>query len=58
MKPKFTSLVEIIGFNPPSRQKEINRYLSSLKIEASMGRNVEKIIQFLIGKKIKGVIYR
>lgn len=35
---------------PPSRQKEIVRYLSFLKTEASVGRNVEKTIGFLLGK--------
>lgn len=42
----------------PSRQKEINRYLASLKTEKASQQNIEKIIQFLSGKKIKGVLYR
>ena len=35
---------------PPSRQLEINRYLSFLKTEGSVDRNVHKAIQFLLGK--------
>lgn len=43
---------------PPSHQKEINRYLTSLKTEASMERNVEKIIRYLTGKMTQGVLFR
>ena len=34
---------------PPSRQKEIVRYIASLKTEASVARNVERAIGFLNG---------
>lgn len=34
---------------PPSFQKEINRYLHSLKSEESVTRNVERAIRFLTG---------
>ena len=39
----------------PSRQKEILRYLNSLKSEESLSRNVEKVMQYLSGKKPKGL---
>ena len=35
----------------PSLKKEIVRYISYLKTEASLDRNVEKAIQFLLGKE-------
>jgi len=35
---------------PPSRQKEIARYISFLKSEESIEKNVEKAIGFLLGK--------
>ena len=41
---------------PPYHQKEIVRYLGYLKSEAALIRNIERIIQFLTGKKIKGVL--
>ena len=34
----------------PSRQKEIIRYISNLKSETSVDRNVKRAIQFLLGK--------
>jgi len=34
---------------PPYLQKEINRYLSSLKSQTSLEKNVTKAIQFLLG---------
>lgn len=34
----------------PSRQKEIVRYISNLKSEASIDRNIERAINFLLGK--------
>lgn len=34
----------------PHLQKEMNRYLSGLKSEAAVGRNVERAIAFLLGK--------
>ena len=36
---------------PPSRQKEIVRYISYLKTEASIDRNVSRAINFLLGKE-------
>lgn len=35
----------------PSRQKEIVRYISNLKSEQSIDRNVERAINFLLGKE-------
>jgi len=35
---------------PPSRQKEIIRYISNLKTEETVGINIEKAIGFLLGK--------
>lgn len=35
---------------PPSRQKEIVRYISSLKTEESIDKNVQRAINFLLGK--------
>lgn len=43
---------------PHYRQKEINRYLASLKTDVSRKRNIEKIIRFLVGEKQDGVIFR
>ncbi len=40
----------------PSRQKEILRYLNSMKTDESLVRNIEKVIQHLSGKKPKGLI--
>ena len=40
---------------PPSRQKEILRYLNSMKTDESLVRNIEKVIQYLLGKKPKGL---
>jgi len=39
----------------PSRQKEILRYLNSMKNESSLERNIEKVIQHLLGEKPKGL---
>ena len=39
----------------PSRQKEILRYLNSMKTDSSLERNVEKIIQYLLGEKPEGM---
>ena len=41
---------EVFGKLTPSRQKEIVRYISFLKTEGSVARNVEKAIGFLTGK--------
>ena len=42
----------------PSRQKEILRYLNSMKTEESTERNVRKIIHQLIGREPKGMLFR
>jgi len=42
-KAKFDNL-------PPSRQKEIVRYISYLKTEDSVNRNITKAVNFLLGK--------
>lgn len=34
----------------PSRQKEIVRYIDGLKSEASVDRNVERAVEFLLGR--------
>jgi len=39
----------------PSRRQEILRYLNAMKTESSLERNVEKIIQYLLGEKPKGL---
>lgn len=36
---------------PPSRQKEIARYINSLKTEESMDRNIARAVAFLLGKE-------
>ena len=36
---------------PPSKQKEIMRYIASLKKEESIDKNVKRAINFLIGKE-------
>jgi uncharacterized protein YdeI (YjbR/CyaY-like superfamily) len=38
-----------------SRQKEMLRYLNSMKTETSLERNIEKIIQHRLGKKPRGL---
>lgn len=43
---------------PPSRQKEINKYVGFLKSDEARKRNIEKIIFFLTGKKTEGVLFR
>lgn len=43
-KQKFHTL-------PPSRQKEIVRYINNLKTEASVERNIHRALNFLIGKE-------
>ena len=39
----------------PSRQKEILRYLNSMKTDESLLRNIEKVIQHLLEKKPVGL---
>src|SRR5215212_4505998 len=60
--PKFTPALDRnktaqIAFEKlvASRQKEILRYLNSLKTEESLDRNIEKVMQHLLGKKIDGL---
>ena len=40
----------------PSRQKEILRYLNSLKQAETLERNIEKVIQFLQGEPVEGLV--
>jgi hypothetical protein len=40
----------------PSRQKEISRYLGSARTSATRERNVEKVIDFLLGKAPPGLV--
>lgn len=40
----------------PSRQKEILRYLNSLKQPQSLERNIEKVIQILKGEPVDGLV--
>lgn len=59
--PEHPGFIAILGKNKeamavyktlaPYLQKEINRYLQQLKTEASVQRNIEKAIQFLLGKE-------
>lgn len=57
MHPKFKKALkenkqarEVFASLRPSLQLEINRYFSFLKTEESVDRNVDKAIQFLLGK--------
>jgi hypothetical protein len=40
----------------PSRQNEILRYLNNLKQEETLIRNIVKLVRFLEGKKVDGLI--
>ena len=58
LHPKFTKALKehkaakkIFDSLPPSRRLEIARYLSFLKTEASVDKNVLKAINFLLGKE-------
>ncbi len=42
---------------PPYKQKEFARYLNNLKSEEAVNRNIEKIMKFLHGEKVKGVLF-
>ena len=62
MHPKFKTALSIekaaqMAFErlTPSRQKEILRYLNSMKTETSLERNIEKIIRHLRGEQTKGL---
>jgi hypothetical protein len=39
----------------PSRQKEILRYLNSMKTEESLERNIERVLKHLLGEKTDGL---
>jgi len=38
---------------PPSRQKEINRYLNNVKTKETLKKNIDKIIGHLLGKEVE-----
>lgn len=40
----------------PSRQKEILRYLNSLKQAETLERNIEKVVQILLGEPVEGLV--
>lgn len=40
---------------PPYRQKEITRYLATLKTEVTLNKNIKKTIDYLEGKKTEGI---
>ena len=40
----------------PSRQREILRYLNSLKQPETLERNIEKVVQFLQGQPVEGLV--
>ncbi|MEN9327996.1 MAG: hypothetical protein RI947_804 [Candidatus Parcubacteria bacterium] len=42
----------------PYRQKEIKRYINSLKSEEAIARNIEKVLRYLTGRKTAGVLFR
>jgi Domain of unknown function (DUF1905)/Bacteriocin-protection, YdeI or OmpD-Associated len=48
---KNKDAVTVFNTLPPSRQKEIVRYISHLKLEEAVERNVEKAVNFLLGKQ-------
>ena len=37
---------------PPSRRKEINRYLNNIKTQATLLKNIDRIIRHLAGEKV------
>jgi hypothetical protein len=41
--------LEIFNTLPPSRQKEIVRYINALKTDAAIERNITRSINFLLG---------
>lgn len=58
--PEFAKILArdpraIAAFNelPPSRQKEINRYLNTLKTDSIRTKNIGKVMDHLTGKKSK-----
>lgn len=38
---------------PPSRQKEINRYLNNIKSDQVRLKNIKKIVGYLLGKDVE-----
>jgi hypothetical protein len=40
----------------PSRRQEILRYLNSLKRQETLERNIEKVIRFLQGEQVQGLV--
>ena len=40
---------------PPSHQREILKYLNSMKTELSLDRNIQKVIDYLLDKKVIGL---
>ena len=46
-EPRAKKILEAL---PPSRRKEIVRYISSLKTEESVEKNIQRAIDFLLGK--------
>lgn len=48
---KNKSAAKVFSTLSPSRQHEIVRYISRLKTEETINRNVEKAINFLLGKE-------
>jgi len=43
---------ETFATYPPSRRKEINRYLNNIKTQATLSKNIDRIIRHLAGEKI------
>ena len=39
----------------PSRQKEILRYMNSMKTEESLERNIARVLKLLLGEKVDGL---
>lgn len=48
---KNKTAAKVFSTLSPSRQNEIVRYISHLKTEESLNRNIEKAINFLLGKE-------
>lgn len=42
---------------PPSHQKEFNRYLSFIKTEETLKKNIEKVLRYLSGEEVKGPLF-
>lgn len=59
MHPKFRMALEknkkakeTFAKYPPSRQKEINRYLNTIKTKTTLFKNIDRIIRHLEGEKV------